>query len=255
MKLGFVTYQIGKDWDVQQIIEKCQATGFEGAELRTTHAHGVEVSLNAEERSAVRKQFEDAGVEIAGLGSSFDYHAVDASAVQESISGTIEYARLAADLGCPGIKVRPNGLQTDNGIPEEKTLEQIGLALGECGKATADLGVQIRVEVHGKETKEPRRMRTIMDHADHDNVAFCWNSNFDEVGEDGTIQNAWDLMGHKIGLVHITELCKPEYPWRELFAKLKGIGYSGFNLAEIPGSEDAERLMRYYRALWLAYQN
>jgi hypothetical protein len=40
-----------------------------------------------------------------------------------------------------------------------------------------------------------------------------------------------------------------------LFAKLKGIGYSGFNLAEIPGSEDAERLMRYYRALWLAYQN
>ena len=98
MKLGFVTYQIGKDWDVQQIIEKCQATGFEGAELRTTHAHGVEISLSAEERSTVRKQFEDAGVEIAGLGSSFDYHAVDASAVQESISGTIEYARLAADL-------------------------------------------------------------------------------------------------------------------------------------------------------------
>jgi sugar phosphate isomerase/epimerase len=55
--------------------------------------------------------------------------------------------------------------------------------------------------------------------------------------------------------VHITELCKPEYPWSELFARLKGIGYQGYTLAEIPASEDAERLMRYYRALWLAYQD
>ncbi len=255
MKLGFVTYQIGKDWDVAQIIEKCQATGFQGVELRTTHAHGVEISLSKQERATIRKQFEDSGIEIAGLGSTYDYHAVEKSAVKESIAGTIEYAQLAADLGCPGVKVRPNGLQTENGVSEEKTLEQIGLALRECGKATADLGVQIRVEVHGRETKEPRRMRTLMDHAGHDNVAFCWNSNFDEVGEDGTIQETWDLLGHKIGLVHITELCKPEYPWSELFTKLKGIDYTGFTLAEIPASEDAERLMRYYHALWLAYQN
>ena len=59
MKLGFVTYQIGKDWSVREIIEKCRATGFEGGELRTTHAHGVESTLNAEERAAIRKQFED----------------------------------------------------------------------------------------------------------------------------------------------------------------------------------------------------
>ena len=255
MKLGFVTYQIGKDWEVPEIIEKCQATGFQGVELRTTHAHGVEVNLSKDERAAVRKQFQDSGVEIAGLGSTYDYHAIEEAAVKESIAGTIEYAQLAADLGCPGVKVRPNSLQTDAGIPEEKTLEQIGLALRECGQATADMGVQIRVEVHGRETKEPNRMRAIMDHADHDNVAFCWNSNFDEVGDDGMIQETWDLLGHKIGLVHITELCKSEYPWPELFAKLKGINYQGFTLAEIPSSEDAERLMHYYRALWLAYQD
>jgi len=255
MKLGFVTYQIGKDWDVAQIIEKCQSTGFQGVELRTTHAHGVEISLSKDERTAVRKQFEDSGIEIAGIGSTYDYHAIEESAVKESIAGTIETAQLAADLGCPGVKVRPNGLRTENGIAEEKTLEQIGLALGECGKAAADVGVQIRVEVHGRETKEPRRMRTIMDHADHDNVTFCWNSNFDEVGDDGTLQEAWDLLGRKIGLVHITELCKPEYPWSELFSRLNGIGYQGYTLAEIPASEDAERLMRYYRALWLAYQD
>lgn len=256
MKLGFVTYQIGKDWSVPEIIEKCQATGFEGVELRTTHAHGVETTLTADERKAVRQQFEDAGVEIAGIGSAFEYHSDDEAEVRENIAGTIECAKLAADLGCPGVKVRPNGLQVDKGIPEEKTLEQIGLSVGECARAAADLGVAIRVEVHGRETKVPSRMRAIIDHADHDNAYLCWNSDFGEVGDDGTIQEAWDLMGHKVGLVHITELWKSEYPWRELFAKLKASGYTGYTLAEIPAAgEDAERLMHYYRALWLAYQD
>lgn len=255
MKLGFVTYQIGKDWDVPQIIEVCGNTGFEGVELRTTHAHGVEAEMNADQRAAVRKQFEDGGVEIAGIGTAFDYHSDDPAVVKENVAGTIEYAKLAADLGCPGVKVRPNGLQVDKGIPEEKTLEQIGLAVRECAQAAADLGVAIRVEVHGRETKEPRRMRAIMDHADHDNAYLCWNSDFGEVGDDGTIQDAWDLMGHKVGLVHITELWKTEYPWRELFAKLKAAGYDGYTLAEIPASDDAERLLRYYRALWQAYQD
>ena len=43
MKLGLVTYNMAKDWDVPTIIKNCQDTGFEGVELRTTHAHKVEV--------------------------------------------------------------------------------------------------------------------------------------------------------------------------------------------------------------------
>ena len=43
MKLGIVTYNIGKDWDLDTLIANCEGTGFDGVELRTTHAHGVEV--------------------------------------------------------------------------------------------------------------------------------------------------------------------------------------------------------------------
>jgi hypothetical protein len=57
---------------------------------------------------------------------------------------------------------------------------------------------------------------------------------------------------HKIGLVHINELHKAEYPWRELFGLLKDEGYEGYTLAEIPASPEPERLLRYYRALWRA---
>lgn len=253
MKLGIVTYQIGKDWDVPTIIATCDRLGYSGVELRTTHAHGVESALSAEQRRDVRKQFEDGGIEIAGLGTAFEFHSDDPRVVRENIDGTIEYAKLAADLGCPGVKVRPNGLQTGKGISVEQTLEQIGTSVRECASVAADLGVQIRVEVHGKETQKPAYMRAIMDHADHDNAYVCWNSNLGEV-EDGSIKANFDLLKHKIGLVHITELCNAAYPWRELFALLNAEGYAGYTLAEIPASPDAERLLQYYKALWEAYQ-
>ena len=250
MKLGLVTYNMAKDWDIPTIIERCSETGFTGVELRTTHAHGVEVSLSSSERAAVKKQFEDSPIELAGLGSAFDYHSTDQAAVRKNIEGTKEYSQLAADVGAPGVKVRPNGLPSE--VPVEKTLEQIGLALRECGESAADVGVEIRLEVHGGGTSELRHIRTIMDVADHENVYVCWNSNFGEV-ENGSIQNNFNYVKDKIGLVHITELHRREYPWRELFALLKESGYSGYTLAEIAGSSDPVRVMNFYRALWEEY--
>ncbi len=248
MKLGLVTYNMAKDWDIDTIIEKCEATGFEGVELRTTHAHGVEVTLSADEREAVKNKFEDSKIELAGLGSAFEYHAVDQDVVRKNIEGTKEYAILARDVGASGIKVRPNGLQEKAGIPAEKTLEQIGLALRECGEFAADYGVQIRLEVHGGDTSYPPHIRTILDTADRSNVVACWNSNQREV-EAGSIKQYFDLLAGRIGLVHMRDLVAG-YPWRELLTLLKQSGYQGFCLAEMPGSPEPERIMKYYRAVW-----
>ena len=249
MKLGLVTYNMARDWDVPTIIENCGATGFQGVELRTTHAHNVEVNLSANERQEVRKQFADSPIELAGLGSAFDYHSTDAEEVRQNIEGTKEYAQLAADVGAPGVKVRPNGLP--EGVPVEKTLTQIGVSLRECGEFAKNLGVQIRLEVHGRETAHVPHIRTIMEIADHDNVFVCWNSNPGEV-EDGSVEHNFNLVKGWIQLVHINELYRREYPWRELFTLLQTSGYDGYTLAEIPGSSDPVRMMHYYRALWEA---
>jgi len=68
---------------------------------------------------------------------------------------------------------------------------------------------------------------------------------------DGSIDGSFALLEKRIGMVHITELWS-DYPWRRLFSLLRDTGYSGYCLAEISGSSDSLRLMRYYRALWLA---
>src|SRR3712207_5972929 len=46
LKLGTVTYNIAKDWDIPTLIKNLGETGFEAVELRTTHKHGVEPSLS-----------------------------------------------------------------------------------------------------------------------------------------------------------------------------------------------------------------
>ena len=46
MHLGLVTYNLAADWDVRTIIKNCEAAEFEGVELRTSHAHKIEVNLS-----------------------------------------------------------------------------------------------------------------------------------------------------------------------------------------------------------------
>ncbi|HUS34023.1 MAG TPA: twin-arginine translocation signal domain-containing protein, partial [Verrucomicrobiae bacterium] len=88
MKLGTVTYNIAKDWDVPTIIKNCTETKFEGVELRTTHKHGVEVNLSKEQRAEVKKRFADSPVELMGLGSAFDYHTPDQQKLRADIAAT-----------------------------------------------------------------------------------------------------------------------------------------------------------------------
>jgi len=252
IRLGMVTYNMGKDMTVVKLIRLCEATGLAGVELRTTHAHGVEVSLSAAERAEVRKKFEDAGIAIAGLGSAFEFHANDPDELEKNIQGAIEYAQLAADVGAPGIKVRPNGIPKDE--DPEITLERIGKAWGRVAAAAADKGVQVRMEVHGAEqTRSLPNIRKMLDYADHPNARVCWNSNASDMDEQGNIRANFDLVKHAIGLVHITEIGVYQYPWQELFTLLKEINYTGFCLAEIAYNPEPERFMRYYKTLFDLY--
>src|SRR5262245_34670539 len=74
LKLGAVTYNIAKDWDIPTLIKNLSEAGFEAVELRTTHKHGVEIGLSAAARAEVRKQFADSPVKIGGLGTTCEYH-------------------------------------------------------------------------------------------------------------------------------------------------------------------------------------
>lgn len=250
-QLGTITYNIAKDWDLPTLLTKLEALKYEGVELRTGHKHGVEVTLNKAQRAEVRKRFEDSPVALAGMGSAFEYQATDPAEVKKNITETKEYVRLAHDINAPSVKVRPNGIP--RGADLDATLKQIGRALHEVGEDASGFGIEIRVEVHGGTTQLLPNLAKIIEYANHPNVYVCWNSNQTDV-VDGSIKSTFAMVASKIREVHLRDLTDEAYPWRELFTLLAANNYMGFTLAEIQESTDPERVLRYFRSLWKAYQ-
>ena len=251
MKLGLVTYNIAAAWDLDTLLRVCTDAGLAGVELRTTHAHGVETSLTASQRREVARRFADGPVRLVGLGSTFEFHSPDPAELRRQIEGTKAYAQLAADVGAGGVKVRPNALP--EGVPVERTLEQIGGALNEVARVAADLGVEIRLEVHGRDTCLPPHLARIMAVATHPNAKVCWNSNLTDLDASGCLEPNFRLLAGRIGLVHINRLhCG--YPYAELFRLLKTAGYDDFCLAEIPAIGDAAAATEFLRYYHLCFE-
>jgi sugar phosphate isomerase/epimerase len=254
-RLGMVTYNIAAKWDLKTLLDVCKKVGVSPVELRTTHPHGVEPSLSKEQRKDVKKRFADAGVEIWGCGSVCEFQSPDPATVSKNIETCKQFVELAADIGGKGVKVRPNGLP--KGVPVEKTLEQIGKALIPCGKAAADAGLEIWVEVHGAGTQEPPHCKTIMEHCGLANVGLTWNSNKTDI-KNGSVAEYFKLLWPWIKSCHINELYKDqsgEYPYRELFRLFRANGYDRVTMCEVgkspPDADSGAELLRYYKALWL----
>ncbi|HWG41602.1 MAG TPA: sugar phosphate isomerase/epimerase family protein [Gemmataceae bacterium] len=253
-RLGLVTYNLAASWNLDTLLRVCKSAGVSPVELRTTHKHGVEPSLSKDQRKEVRRRFADAGVAIWGCGSVCEFQSPDAAVVKKNIETCKTFVDLVADLGGRGVKVRPNGLP--KGVAVEKTLEQIGKALVPCGKAAADAGVEIWVEVHGHGTSHPPHMKTIMEQCGHPKVGLTWNSNATDL-KGGSVAEYFNLLYPWIRSCHINELYKDAvgvYPYRELFRLFREHGYDRATLCEVgrgvPDAAAGTEMLRYYKALW-----
>jgi len=230
MKLGLVTYQWGRDWDLPTLINNCEKTGLLGVELRTEHAHKVEANLTASQRLEVKLRFADTPVTCIGYGANFEYHDPDPAMVRKNIELTKEYIKLCKDIGASGIKVKPNYLPPE--VPKEKTISQIAASLNECGKFARDYDQIVRVEVHGNLTQEIPNMKSIFDQVTEKNVVMCWNCNDQDLLPPGLEANFNSVSKWFGDTVHIRELNEGSYPYQQLFSLFNGIKYNGWILLE-----------------------
>lgn len=246
MRLGAVTYNVLKDWDVETIIRNLEAAGFEAVELRTTHKHGVEPSLSADQRRRVRRRFEAGKVRLLSFGTACEFHSPDPAERKRQVETGKQFIVLAHDTGALGVKVRPNGLPKE--VSVQTTISNIAAALRELGEFGAGYGVEVWLEVHGRETSRPSICADIMRATKHPNVGLCWNSNPEDV-VNSSVKESFDLLRPWIRNVHINELAN-DYPWRELFTLLRRSGYDRYTLCEALESKEPERFLRWYAALW-----
>ncbi len=230
MKMGFVTYLWGQDWDLPTLISNCERSGLLGIELRVDHAHKVEINLTPAQRAEVKKRFADSPTVCVGYGANFEYHNPDPEKLKKNIDGTKEYIRLCKDIGATGIKVKPNGIPTN--VPREKTIAQIASALNECGKFAQDYGQLVRVEVHGNVSQEIPNMKAIFEQVTEKNVKMCWNCNDQDLLPPGLEANFNSVKKYFGDTVHIRELNDGNYPYQDLFNLFTGMKYKGWILLE-----------------------
>lgn len=252
-QLGLISYNVAKDWDLPTILNVCRQVGIAAFEARTTHKHGIERNLSPAQRADIRRQFADSGIVFWGCGTACEYHSPDPMVVKRNIEETKEFLQLAKDLGGRGVKVRPNGVP--KGADPARTFDQIGRALRECGRAAADLGLEVWLEVHGAVTSLPKNIRTMLDACDHPAVGACWNSNATDL-VNGSIAESFELLKKDIKHVHINDLeqdASGKYPYRDLFQRLKAIGYDRYTMCEYGKSFDPSagtEFLTRYKKLW-----
>lgn len=231
MRLGLVTYLWAKDWDLPTLIANLEKSKVLGVELRTTHKHGVEPRLSAQQRAEVKKRFDDSPAILVGLGSNERFDHVDPAALAKAVEATKAFIKLSHDCGGTGVKVKPNSFHKN--VPREKTIEQIGRTLNTLAEFGAGFGQEVRLEVHGQCAELPT-IKKIMDVATHRNAAVCWNSNGTDLKGKGLAHN-FGLVKDRFGATaHVRAFDKPgsKYPWQELIGLLVKMDYAGWVLLE-----------------------
>ena len=245
-QLGSVTYNLLQNMDLETCIKTLEKAGFAAVELRTGHKHGVEPSIDAAARVAVKERFARSKVKLLSYGSTCEFESPDEAVRKQNVETGKTFVDLAKDTGAIAVKVRPNGLPA--GVPVETTVKNIAGGLHELAEYGQSKGIEIWMEVHGTKTQEFPLASQILHAADHKNLGACWNSNPTDV-VNGSVKDAFAALGPFIRNCHITELTSG-YPYREFFRLLRESGYSRYTLAEVAESKETDRFMLYYRALW-----
>lgn len=249
-RFGFTTYQWGKDWDVPALIANCSKAGVFGVELRTSqsYAHGVELELDARQRREVKKQFKDSPVCLVGIASGERYDSPEEAKLKAAIENTKAYVKLSQDVGGSGVRVFPNSFH--DGVPREKTIEQIAKALNVVGEFAADYGQEIRLEAHGSAGELPT-IRAIMEKVVQPSVRVKLNSaKRDTTGEgfESQFNLVKDLLGETL---HLHNLKDTEFPYQLQMDLLVKMGWSGWQLLEVSDKvQDRVQALIEQRQIW-----
>lgn len=251
MKLSLLTYNVARTWDLDRILKTAKALGFAGVEIRAEagHAHGVELELSAAERRAVRDRFEDAYIEVVGIGTSSRFESPDPDKRKEMIERTKRYVELASDLGAERIRVFGNDIPA--GVNRSDCVQWVGESLAVLGEFAEPHGVDVLLEMHGQ-FNYWGFARTAVEIADHPNVAIVYNCDPRDIVA-GSIAATYSQVRGWIRHVHMHAFVGP-YPYPELFELLREDGYDGYLSAEIDqGTPSIEHFLAMYTNLFRAW--
>ena len=264
MKWVLNTYQTAQDWDVERIIEICQATGYEGVEFLQDfkQQHKLEADAPLDYATAVSEKVHAAGLIVSSLTSCCVFHAPEEAERRRNIEQVQRVIDQAVAMNCDHVRVLGDRLPDDQG-ERETVLANVAAALRELGAYAQPKGVTVSIEAHGSFT-DPLYAAQVVQEAKMPNVGIVFNSQWRVGAETGwnlpadapSIAPLYELIGPHITSIHTHQMEKPQ-EWRyyqEFFRLLVRDGYQGYVSNECAyQGPDPEKVLRLYTTLFRAF--
>lgn len=268
MQISFMTW-VCPDWTLNEILAAAIKYGYDSVEPRVEcdHKHGIELETTKKARQQIKASFRDTGVGLCCLATSSTFAHVAESDRRANIERTRRYVDLAADIGCPNLRVF--GGSTPEGYDFADVKQQVAQDLRECAEHAAPAGIYLCFETHDSYCASADALEVVR-LANHPNIGICWDIMHPfRVGE--SIAQTFDHLKDHVRHCHVHDGKRPPHggpdgwelalmgqgdiPHGEAFRLLAGIGFQGAMSGEwinfLPPEEvlphEAE-VMRQYRA-------
>jgi len=248
MKLSLLTYLLGKDYPLDELLAVCARYGYRGVECRAQlgHKHGIELETTAEERAAIKAAFAASPVNLAGISTSCRFEFAEPEKVAEHVDLAKQFIDLAADVGAPQIRVFGNAFP--KGSDKDRVVRQVGESLRAIAEHADTSGVDCNLEMHGDFYYWEHTLRAV-EIADHPRIGIVYNCDARETRW-GPIRAFIDPIAPYLRHVHMHNLEHDDYPYPELFRILRNLGYAGYLSLECNQSPDPERCIALYAKLF-----
>jgi sugar phosphate isomerase/epimerase len=252
MKISFMTW-VCPTWTLKEVLAGAVRYDWDGVEPRAQagHKHGVEVAATRKQRAQIRAAFEDCGVEMSCIATSIRYSSADPKERAGMVEQTRKFVDLAADLGCPHLRVF--GGPMPEGAPRDDVKAYVAEALRQCGEYAAGKGVYVCLETHDDFRKAQDAADTVRTAA-QPNVQICWDVAHPFNAGD-TMQEAFDLVKPYVRHLHVHDMKtvngkhemapigEGEIPHDEVVQLLKGIAFAGHLSGEWIDAFAPERIL------------
>jgi sugar phosphate isomerase/epimerase len=233
MRLAFSTLGC-PDWTIAQVGEGARRSGYEGVELRLLDGEIIPADLPSARRTEIKRALD--GLVICCLGTSARFAYPDAEERARNRAETERYLELAADLGCPMIRVFGGNLAP--GQPLEEGIANIAESLNQLAPAAERTGVAIVLETHDA-MSAGQAVHDVLASVPSRSVAALWDSHHPyRMGE--TVEQTWGLIGERTRHAHVKDarregerwqllpLGEGEVPVRAMLGTLHSHGWSGW---------------------------
>jgi sugar phosphate isomerase/epimerase len=164
------------DWTFAQAMDFAAGHGYAGIEVRGI---GKEMELtNCAEfatpsaRAGTIKAMRDKGLSFSDLGSSCNLHIAEPAERRKNLDEGRRYIDLAAQIGCPFVRVFPNSLPKDKDRAE--TLSLIAGGLLDLAEYAQGGPVTVLMETHG-DLVQVSDIEQVMHQVDHPHAGLVWD--------------------------------------------------------------------------------